>query len=63
MTHEEYEIANDRILELWGCELNTPEAEEFERLCKAVEAYDDIHHVIPEPTKEAIIEFEKDQRG
>jgi len=57
MTHEEYEKACDRILELWGCELNTPEAEEFQRLAKEIEAYDDIHHVIPDPTPEAIIEF------
>ncbi len=61
MTEAEYEAALIRIGELMDAEHGTPEGEELDRLSDEVEAYEDEHYPMPEPTPEQIAEFRRDQ--
>lgn len=61
MTKDEYEVALKRILELFDCEPDSPEAKELNTLFEVVEKYEDEHFHIEKPSREGMIEFCKDQ--
>ena len=61
LTEEEYRWALQRLWEVFGAERGTPEGDECDRLADLVEAYEDIHFPMKEPTPAAAIEFRMDQ--
>ena len=61
LTEEEYRWALQRLGEVFGAERGTPEGDECERLADLVEAYEDIHFPMKDPTPAAAIEFRMDQ--
>jgi antitoxin component HigA of HigAB toxin-antitoxin module len=46
---KQYELALDRILEIWDSVPGSPESGEFNSLANAIEAYEDIHYPIGDP--------------
>ena len=60
-TEEEYRRALQRLWEVFDAERGTPEGDECDRLADLVEAYEDIHFPMKEPTPAAAIEFRMDQ--
>ena len=60
-TEAEYWQAADRIWELFHSEPGTPEGDEFEALAALVEAYEDIHYPMSDPTPLGALEFWVDQ--
>ena len=47
-TEQEYTEAINRIEKLWGSPKGTPDGDELDRLFWETEAYQDLHHPIPE---------------
>ena len=60
-TEEEYQRALQRLWEVFSAESGTPEGDECDRLADLVEAYEDIHFPMKDPTPAAAIEFRMDQ--
>ena len=60
-TKEEFDRAAQRLWETVGAEPGTPEYAEHEILADLVEAYEDIHFPMKDPTPAAAIEFRMDQ--
>ena len=56
-TDEEHAVALERIKELWECDIDGPDGEEFETLVSAVCEYEEKRWPIPPPTKEMMEEF------
>ena len=50
LSDEDFRCALERIYELFHAEPGSPEGAELEALCQLVEAHDDEHHPIPDPT-------------
>ena len=60
-TEEEFDRALARIWELFDSEPGTPERDEMLALAEIVEAYDDLHYPMDDPTPLAALEFRMDQ--
>ena len=55
--------ALERIGELLGCPEDSPEEEELLALSELVEAYEDIHYPIPDPTPAGMVQGRLDALG
>ena len=62
-TEQEYESALARLYELFHAEPGTQEGDEFEVLAELVEAYEDIHYPVPEPSPAGIVQGRLDALG
>jgi HTH-type transcriptional regulator/antitoxin HigA len=62
-SEKEYDEKLVRVELLMDAEPNTKEGDELEKLAKEVEAYETKHYPLPEPTKEDIEQFNREQRG
>lgn len=60
---ETYEAAVKRLEELWACDENTPEADEFEILSLLIDAYEEKTFPVPPPSPVAAVLFALDQRN
>jgi HTH-type transcriptional regulator / antitoxin HigA len=60
-TEEEYEVALERLNEVFDAEEGTPEGDEAELLALLVENYEDEHYPIYPPDPIEAIEFRLDQ--
>ncbi len=60
-TKEEFDRAAQRLWETVGAEPGTPEYAEHQILADLVEAYDNLHYPMKDPTPAAAIEFRMDQ--
>ena len=60
-TEEEYRRALQRLGEIFNPEPGAPEVAEYELLCDLVEAYEDIHYPMSDPTPLGALEFWVDQ--
>jgi HTH-type transcriptional regulator/antitoxin HigA len=61
LSEAEYEAALARVHGLMGAPLGSPEGDELERLCLAVEEYEHTHYPVQPPTEEAAAEFRREQ--
>src|SRR5687767_9266725 len=52
-----YEVASERVHELWDAEPHTPEGKERDALFDAVEKYEAEHYPIGEPESYAAVEY------
>lgn len=59
-TEADYDAALARAREIWGAEPGSPEGDELDAL---VEAYEDEHYPMDNPSPAAAIEFRMDQEG
>lgn len=62
-TEQDYDLAMDRIDELWGSEIGSVERDEFEILATLVEAYEAQHYPIAPPEPVEAIKFRMEQQG
>ena len=62
-TEQDYTAALDRLGELWGAPLDTPEGDELDILATLIGAYEDEHHEIEAPNAIEAILFRMDQMG
>jgi HTH-type transcriptional regulator/antitoxin HigA len=62
-TEEQYNIAIERIDELFDAKPNTKEFDELELLVMLVDAYEDKHHHIEAPDPIEAIKFRMEQQG
>ena len=60
-TEEEYRRALHRLGEIFNPAPGAPECAEYELLCDLVEAYEDIHYPMSDPTPLGALEFWVDQ--
>jgi HTH-type transcriptional regulator/antitoxin HigA len=60
-TEADYDVALKRIEELWNAELNTPDGKELDALVTLVVEYEAIHYAIDLPSKEAALQFRREQ--
>ncbi len=59
---DDLEAAVERVAELWGSAVGTPEGDELHALSILIEAYENAHHPVPLPTPIEAIRFVMDQR-
>ena len=62
-TEADYDAALDRISELWGAPVGSPEGDEIDVLATLVEKYEETAWPIEAPDPIAAIEFVMDQKG
>lgn len=62
-TEADYDVALARAREIWGAEPGSPEGDELDALVDLVEAYEDKHYPMDDPSPAAAIEFRMDQEG
>ena len=62
-TEEDHDRALARLWEIFDAQPGTPEGDEREILANLIEAYEDIHYPIPDPTPAGAIEFWVDQKN
>ena len=62
-TEEEYDAALERIEDLWGAEIGTPEGDELDVLLVLVRVYEEAHYPVPAPDPIEAIRFVMDQQG
>ncbi|MGI0120453.1 helix-turn-helix domain-containing protein [Zooshikella sp. RANM57] len=62
-TEQDYEATLDRIGELMGCSVDTPEADELDMLVTLTEAYEAKHYPIDKPDPIEVIKFYLEQYG
>ena len=62
-TEADYEAALKRIEELFDCQPDTPEGDEFELLVKLVEIYEQEKYPIDSPDPVEAIKFRMEQEG
>ena len=62
-TEADYDAALARVRELWNAETGSPEGDELDALVGLVEAYEDEHYPMDDPSPAAAIEFRMDQEG
>ena len=62
-TEQEYKAALARLYELFHAATGTQEGDEFEVLADLVEAYEDIHYPIPDPTPAGVVQGRLDALG
>lgn len=62
-TEADYDVALARTRELWNAEPGSPEGDELDALVDLVEAYEDEHYPMDDPSPAAAIEFRMDQEG
>lgn len=60
-TESEYNTALARAEELWNADLGTPEGKELDSLVTLIEEYEAAHYSIDPPSKEAVIQFRREQ--
>lgn len=62
-TEADYDAALARAREIWGADPGSPEGDELDALVNLVEAYEDEHYPMDNPSPAAAIEFRMDQEG
>ena len=62
-TEADYDAALARTRELWNAEPGSPKGDELDALVDLVEAYEDEHYPMDDPSPAAAIEFRMDQEG
>ncbi len=62
-TEHDYDSALDRIKELWGSGIDTPEGDELDLLVTLVESYEMKHYPISSPDPIDAIKFRMEQMG
>ncbi len=60
-TESEYDAALARAEELWNAKLGTPEGKELDNLVTLIEEYEAVHYPTDPPSKEAAIQFRREQ--
>ncbi len=62
-TEQDYNSAINRIEDLWGAKINTPEGDELDLLVTLVESYEMKHYPIAPPDPIDAIKFRMEQMG
>lgn len=62
-TEQDYYPALNRIEELWGAKIDTPDGDEFDLLVTLVESYEMKHYPIAPPDPIDAIKFRMEQMG
>ncbi|QUN32648.1 transcriptional regulator (plasmid) [Cupriavidus sp. KK10] len=62
-TEQDYSTAMERIRQLWGAPVGSPEGDELEVLSILVERYEEEHYPIPPSDPVEAIKFRLDQQG
>jgi HTH-type transcriptional regulator/antitoxin HigA len=60
---EDLAAALNRMEQLWGAAIDTPEGDELEILALLIEKYEDLHHPMPPSDPIEAIKFRMDQQG
>jgi HTH-type transcriptional regulator/antitoxin HigA len=62
-TEEEYDLAIERMEEIFDAKNDTPEGDELDLLILVISAYEDIHYQIDDPDPIEAIKFRMEQEG
>lgn len=62
-TEQDYDTAMERVGQLWGASVGSPEGDELEVLSILVERYEQEHYPIPPSDPVEAIKFRLDQQG